>query len=188
MNKMKHTILKCLGIAFVVSLGIVPAKAQNTLTDPEVAHVAVSANSIDIGFAEIAQQKSKDADVLNFAKAMANDHKAVIDQAVALVTKLHVTPADNGVSKKMLADAEKTKKMLRSKSGKGFDKAYIDNEVAYHKAVIAAVETVLIPQSHNGELKELLLKVVPALKTHLEHAEMVQSNFNGHGSKHMGKM
>jgi putative membrane protein len=38
-----------------------------------------------------------------------------------------------------MADAEKTKKSLRSKSSKAFDKAYIDNEVAYHKAVIAAL-------------------------------------------------
>jgi putative membrane protein len=75
-----------------------------------------------------------------------------------------------------LADAEKTKKELLSKSGKAFNKAYIDNEVAYHKAVIAAVENLLIPETENKELKELLQNVVPALKAHLEHAIMVQKN------------
>ena len=64
--------------------------------------------------------------------------------------------------------------MLKKKSGSAFDKAYVDNEVAYHKAVIAAVETVLIPQADNGELKALLEKVMPALRTHLGHAEMLQ--------------
>lgn len=77
---------------------------------------------------------------------MMNDHKAVIDQAVALVNKLKVTPKDNVVSKKLMADAEKTKRMLRSKSGEEFDKAYINNEVAYHKVVISTIETALIPQ------------------------------------------
>ena len=113
---------------------------------------------------------------MNFAETMARDHKAVIDQAVALVTKLGVTPKDNAVSKKLSADADKTKKSLLAKSGTAFDNAYINNEVAYHKAVIAAVETVLIPQSSNAELKQLLQNVVPALKTHLEHAEMLQKN------------
>ena len=69
--------------------------------------------------------------------------------------------------------------MLRSKSNKDFDKAYIDNEVGYHKAVIAAVEGLLIPEAENKELKELLQAVVPALKTHLAHAEMVQKMFMG---------
>ncbi|WEK21436.1 MAG: DUF4142 domain-containing protein [Candidatus Pedobacter colombiensis] len=147
------------------------------LTDPEVASVAVTANQVDINYATIAKSKSKNADILKFAETMSTDHKAIIDQAVALVTKLKVTPKDNSVSKKLMADAEKTKKVLLSKSGKAFDKAYIDNEVAYHKAVISTVETLLIPSAKNPELKALLEKIIPTLKTHLAHAEMVQMHF-----------
>jgi putative membrane protein len=77
----------------------------------------------------------------------------------------------------MLADAEQTKKTLEKASGKAFNKAYIDNEVTYHKAVISAVEGLLIPETDNGELKALLQNVVPALKTHLEHAQMVQKMY-----------
>lgn len=55
----------------------------------------------------------------------------MIGRAVALVKKLGVTPKDNAVSKKLLADATKMKSTLNSASGKSFDKAYIDNEVAY---------------------------------------------------------
>lgn len=160
------------------SIFTISSFAQETkLTDPEIASVAVTANQIDINYALIAKEKSKDKEILRFAETMANDHKAVIAQAVALVTKLKVTPKDNATSKKLMADAEKTKKTLLEKSGKAFDKAYIDNEVAYHKAVISAVENLLIPQTKNEELKELLSKVVPALRTHLAHAEMVQQNF-----------
>jgi putative membrane protein len=107
---------------------------------------------------------------------MINDHQSVIAQATALVKKLKVTPKDNAVSKKLMADANKTKRTLSAKSGKAFDKAYIDNEVAYHKAVISTVEGVLIPQAQNAELKQLLQNVMPTLRTHLEHAEMVQKN------------
>ena len=70
------------------------------------------------------------------------------------------------------------RRMLQSKSAKTFDKAYIDNEVAYHKAVIAAVEIVLIPQASNQELKSLLQNVVPTLNAHLAHAQMVQKMFS----------
>ncbi|CAL1516311.1 DUF4142 domain-containing protein [Chitinophaga sp. MM2321] len=153
------------------------AQGNPKLTDPEVASVAVVANQIDISYAEIAAKKSKNAEVLKFAETMARDHKAIIAKAVALVTKLGVTPKDNSVSRQLLSDAAKTKKTLNGKSGEAFNKAYIDNEVAYHKAVIGAVEGLLIPEAENAELKKLLQDVVPALKAHLEHAEMVQKNF-----------
>lgn len=147
------------------------------LSDPEVASVAVVANQIDINYAAIAKEKSKNEDILKFAEMMADNHKAVIDQAAALVKKLGVTPKDNAVSQKLLADAKRTEKILRSKKGNAFNKAYIDNEVAYHKAVIGAVEGLLIPETENAELKTLLQNVVPSLKAHLQHAEMVQKKF-----------
>jgi len=165
----------------VLSLSILaaPSYAQDKpkLSDAEVASVAVVANQIDISYAEIAKEKSKDAEVIKFAETMIRDHNAVIGQASALVKKLGVTPKDNAVSQKLMAGADQTKKSLRAKSGKAFDKDYIDNEVSYHKAVISTVEDVLIPETENAELKELLQNVVPALKTHLSHAEMVQKAF-----------
>jgi putative membrane protein len=177
---MKH--LKTLTMSMMaacMSILLPPASAQDNpkLSDEEVAHVAVVANQIDVSYADIAKEKSKDAEILKFAETMTNDHNAVIKQASDLVKKLNVTPKENSVSKKLLADAEQTKKTLRTTSGKAFNKAYIDNEVVYHKAVISAVEGLLIPEAENGELKALLQNIVPALKTHLEHAEMVQKMY-----------
>ena len=176
---MKKMTRSFIAAGLILFAGTTAANAQNKpdLTDPEIASVAVVANQIDIGYAEIAAKKSKNAEILDFAATMKRDHNAVIEQAVALAKKLGVTPKDNAVSKKLLADAANTKKTLNKKSGKAFDKAYVDNEVAYHKAVIGAVETLLIPETDNAELKALLQKVVPILKTHLGHAEMVQKNF-----------
>lgn len=156
------------------------ANAQKTqkLTDPEIASVAVTANQIDIDYANIALIKSKNAEVIKFAQTMAKDHKAVIDKAVALVTKLGVTPQTNSTTKAFLKGETKTKEMLNSKSGAAFDKAYVDNEVAYHKAAINEVENVLIPNSTNGELKALLESAVPLFKAHLAHAEMVQKQIS----------
>lgn len=168
------------GAFFFFTTVPMPAISQEKpkLSDAEVASVAVAANQIDISYAELAKEKSKDADVLKFAETMINDHKAVIEQASALVKKLNVTPKDNALSQKLMTDADATKKMLGTKSGKEFDKAYIDNEVAYHKAVISAVEETLIPETENQELKDLLQNIVPALKTHLQHAEMLQKKLS----------
>ena len=161
----------------VVAPPAAPTQAP-ALTDPEIASIAVTANQVDIDYAKIAQEKSKTKSVLDFAKTMAKDHQSVIDQAVALVTKLGVTPLDNPTTQSLLSGATETKAMLNSKSGADFDKAYVDNEVAYHKAAIDIVENKLIPSSSNAELKALLQSALPLFKEHLAHAEMVQQNLN----------
>src|SRR6476660_9785701 len=116
-NKSLRTAIAIVSMS--LSMFLTPAYSQENpkLSDAEVASVAVVANQIDINYGEIAKKKSKNADVLKFAETMINDHTAVIGQAAALVKKLGVTPKDNAVSQKLSADAEKTKKMLQSKSG-----------------------------------------------------------------------
>ncbi len=179
---MKHLNKICIALfalLFASTSQMVYAQSAPSFNDAEIASIAVTANDIDIKYGELALTKTKNKEITNFAKTMINDHKAVIQQAVDLVTKLKVTPQDNALSKQLNADAETTRKMLSSKKGAAFNKAYIDNEVAYHEAVIGAVKDVLIPQSQNAELKALLEAVLPALETHLEHAKMVQKNIGG---------
>lgn len=163
------------GVVLIITLvTFAVANGQNSLSDPEVAAVAVAANKIDVSQAELAKKKSKNSEVQNFAETMIKDHNAVLAQATALVKKLNVTPKENATSKKLYSDAEKTRNELANKSGASFDKAYIDNEVAYHEAVINAVKNVLIPDTENSELKDLLTNILPALDTHLQHARMLQ--------------
>lgn len=167
-------VVVCLALFYLPSAG---QQKEIQLTDPEIASVAVTANKIDVDHGKIALKKSDNAEVRRFAQTMINDHNAIIDQAVALAKKLSVTPKDNPLTQQLLDGAKKTTKMLKSKKGKDFDKAYIDNEVAYHEAVINAVKNVLIPQAQNAQLKALLKKASPVLKEHLDHAKMLQSKF-----------
>ncbi len=177
---MKTIKITSVALLFVAALFSMSIMAQNkttpTLTDPEIASVAVTANQIDVDYGKIALKKSKDAELRKFAQTMIDDHTSVINQAVALAKKLGVTPKDNAVSKSLMDGAKKTKMTLNSKEGKAFDKAYIDNEVSYHEAVISTVKNVLIPQTQNAELKDLLQSVVPILEHHLEMAKTAQAN------------
>ena len=170
--------LALIGAFFITASSFMLAQNDIQLTDPEIASVAVVANQIDIDYGKVAIKRSKDKSVIDFANTMITDHSAVIDQAVALVTKLGVTPQDNAVTQSLLKQSEETLKKLNGVSKKDFDKTYIDNEVAYHEAVIGAVRDVLIPQSQNSELKDLLEAVLPALETHLGHAKMAQTKLS----------
>ena len=93
------------------------------------------------------------------------------DQAVALVKKLNVTPEDNPTSQSLTQAAEAERNKLASLNGAAFDKAYIDNEVAYHNTVDEAVSKTLIPDAQNAELKSLLENGLKLFESHLQHAE-----------------
>ena len=138
-------------------LGSAVAVAQGTKpNDAQIAHVAYTAGQIDIKAAELALQKSKNKEVRGFAEDMVRDHKAVNEKALALVKKLNVTPQDNDTSKSLVKAADEKEATLKKLDGAAFDKAYADNEVAYHKTVNGALENTLIPSASNPELKELL--------------------------------
>ncbi len=145
--------------------------------DAQIAHIAYTAGQLDIAAAEQATQKSKNKDVLAFAEDMERDHKAVNEKALALVKKLGVTPEDNDTSKTLSKQAADKRAELAKLSGAAFDKAYIDNEVAYHKAVNAALQNTLIPAASNAELKDLLTTGLKIFQGHEQHAEHVAAEF-----------
>ena len=158
-----------------------PAAAPN-LTDPEVAHVAVTANAVDVELAKFAQTRSHTPAVRQFALTMIADHNAVNAQAAALAGKLGITPADNAVSQSLQAGAAEARKTLEALQGAAFDRAYMDREVGYHQAVLDAIDKLLVPTTENAELKKLLVDVRPAIATHLEHAKHVRSELSSSGT------
>jgi len=169
-----HPLLVAVSLAIATTL-----QAQNAaspdLSDPEVAHVAVTANTIDIDLAKFAQTRTTNGAVKQFAATMITDHSAVNEQAAALAKKLGVTPTDNAVSQSLEIGAKQARQTLEPLHGKAFDRAYMDREVAYHQAVLDAIDKLLIPTTDNAELKQLLTAVRPAVATHLEHAKQVRS-------------
>lgn len=152
-----------------------PAGAADKPTDPQIAHIAYTAGTIDIEAAKQALKKSRNKEVLDFAKDMVRDHEAVNKQALDLVKKLKVKPEDNDTSKALTKAAAAERAKLAKLTGAAFDKAYVDNEVAYHKQVDSALETLLIPSASNAELKSLLQTGLKIFQGHEQHAEHVAS-------------
>ena len=168
--------MKMLIGAAVASLALVAGSAHaQSPNDAQIASIVVTANQVDIDAGKLAESKGSNAEVKAFGKQMVTDHSGVNKQAVALVTKLKVTPEDNATSKSLKSGGEENLKNLKTLSGAAFDKAYIDHEVAYHEQVLDALDKTLIPSAQNAELKSLLVSVRPAFVAHLDHAKHLQS-------------
>ncbi len=167
----------CTGAAFgsalaalLLTSGLATAQGAKP-TDPQIAHIAYTAGAIDVEAAKQALKKSKNKDVRAFADDMVRDHTAVNKQALALVKKLKVKPEDNPTSQSLTKAAAAKRAELAKLSGAAFDKAYVQNEVAFHKTVNGALESTLIPSANNSELKSLLETGLKIFQGHEQHAE-----------------
>ncbi|MEO5819695.1 MAG: DUF4142 domain-containing protein [Vicinamibacteraceae bacterium] len=161
------------------ALALPAVAGAQAVTDPQIASIVVTANQVDIDAGKLAVDRSTNAEVKTFGTLMVTDHTAVNKAAVELVTRLKVTPQDNPTSQSLKAGGDKNIAHLKSLSGAAFDKAYVSQEVAYHTAVLDAVDKTLIPNASNADLKALLVKVRPAFVAHLEHAKKLQASLGG---------
>ncbi|MEO6964972.1 MAG: DUF4142 domain-containing protein [Acidobacteriaceae bacterium] len=173
-----------IAIACVVAFSPITQAQDNTtkLTDPQIAGIVVAANEIDINWAKMALSKSKNKEVRGFAEQMVRDHSTLLKSVEDLATKLNVTPASSDMGNSIGAQSKETTTKLEALKGKAFNKAYIDNEIAFHKEVIDATNSTLIPDAQNEELKGALENAVPLFQGHLEHAENVAAEL-GKGKK-----
>ena len=171
---MKSSVLVLAG-----SLLLPTAALAQGINDAQIAKIVVTANQVDVDAGKLAASKATNPEVKKFAQTMVTDHTGVNKQAVDLATKLGVKPEDNDTAKSLASGGQANLANLKTLKGKEFDKAYVDHEVAYHQAVLDAVDKTLIPGAKNEELKALLVKVRPAFVAHLEHAKMMQSALKG---------
>lgn len=161
---------------FVGAVGLAAASGaalshEGNVSDAQIAHIAYTAGAIDIEAGRQALAKSKSADVRAFAEEMVRDHQVVNDQALALAKKLGVTPEDNPTSAALTSQAAAQRRALAALDGAAFDRAYVANEVAFHRTVNAALRDQLIPGAHNTELKSLLQTGLTLFSEHQAHAE-----------------
>jgi putative membrane protein len=169
--------VKLTAIAALLVCSATVASAQS-INDAQIASIVVTANQVDIDAGKLAEKMGSHADVKKFGRQMVTDHTAVNKLAVNLATKLKVTPEDNPTSQALKSGGEKNIANLKTLKGAAFDKAYVDNEVAYHQQVLDAIDKTLIPNAQNAELKALIEKVRPNIAAHLDHAKQIQATLS----------
>jgi putative membrane protein len=166
-------------VSVLVIAGLVAGAAglsAQQINDAQIAAIVVTANQVDIDAGKLADAASTNPEVKKFAQLMIKDHTGVNQAATELAGKLKLTPQENPTSRSLKTGGDKNLAHLKTLKGAAFDKAYIDQEVAYHAAVLEAVDKTLLPGAANAELKALLVKVRPAFVAHLAHAKQLQSS------------
>ncbi len=142
-------------------------------------------NTADIETSSLAAKKAVHQDVRALGRTFAEAHTQVRQQGRDLAKKLGVTPTppkpDQGVK-----DHAAAMETLRALKGDEFDRAYLAHEVAYHRAVIHAINQALLPAIKNPELKTFVLQVAPAFQGHLVAAEKLAQQYGAQAAAEPG--
>jgi putative membrane protein len=161
-------------LAAISSLGAARAHATTRdmprrLTDESVVAILEMANTFDLETGDLAAKRARRADVREFGKMLARDHKAVRQQGRDLAAKLHIEPADLEEGDLSIAHKAAMKK-LNAASAADFDAIFLQHEVAYHEQMIKLTNESLLPAIKNAELKKFVTTIAPAFVAHRDAA------------------
>jgi putative membrane protein len=132
-------------------------------------------NTNDIEGGRVAQDLATDPQVKAFAGRMAVDHLVMLRDSDGLAERLNITPWLSPPARALALNHGVAMEALRSRAGIGFDRAYLDHEIAMHRMVMASLDTA---GGANPEIKRILDQALPALHAHLKAAQDLRDALN----------
>ncbi len=164
------TLVIALPLALTLPAGAASAQADTGPDDATIVAIFDAANTADMETGQLAAERARSQEVRDYGAMLVRDHRQVRQMGRDLAAKLGVTPTppkdDQGARDHALA-----MRRLREVPAADFDRAFLQHEVAFHKAVLDAMNSTLIPAIDNAELKELVEKVAPAFQAHMMAAQ-----------------
>ena len=132
--------------------------------DAQFVKEVVAGNIGEIKLAQLAEKKGSGKEVKDLGKMLEREHTAVLAELKSYAARKNIdVPAEQD------QDAKNTYNDFSKKSGKEFDKDWCDLMEKKHKAGISKFENLANDPNADPELKTLVNKTLPTLRTHLDH-------------------
>ena len=154
----------------------------NTLSDAQIVHVLGVANTADIQGGEVAEKKAQNAEVKSFGQLMVTDHTALNEQGNQLAERLNLSPEANQTSEQLRTEHAQAAERLNGLNGAEFDRAYIDHEVQMHQKLLTMIDSQILPNAQNAELRTMLEQGRAKIQEHLTKAQQIQQSLTQQAS------
>lgn len=163
---------RLIGVIVSVFLLNTHVYAGEKLDDATIFAIFDETNTADVWAGRIAVKRAHSEDVRELGKMVATDHEAVQQMWRDLAKKLGVIPSppQNNTSVEKLAQSVA---LLQSKSGREFDKVYLQHEIIFHQSVIDAIKITLLPAIKNEQFRVLVNQALPGFEHHLAETKAV---------------
>ena len=152
------------------------APVAGAMTDANIAAVASASNQDEIQTSRVELEKGENADVKAFAQKMVDEHTRMEQEMTQLLQSKSMTPQDNPQSTQMKQAAQSALQMLQGMTGRALDSAYVAHQVQSHQMTLQALDSMLIPNAQDPQVKAMLEKARPAVAQHLADAQKLQGS------------
>jgi putative membrane protein len=172
-NSAAFAVATLAGAVLVAAASWPPATGTAPLDDAAIVAIFDLANTADIETGTLGAERASRKEVRDYATMLAQVHRDVRRKGRELAQNLGVTPklpADNTMAKEHAAAMTR----LRRLSGPAFDRAFLQHEEQFHRAVLDAVRNTLLPAIQNDELRAFVTSLAPAFEAHRAMAEHLQ--------------
>lgn len=151
------------------------AGAVAALNDAQILKALSTANSGEVTAAQAAKPALQNATAVSFAQMMIDEHTAANTQTLALVSTKHLAPEASDASESLEADTAELLTTLSNTAPAAFDKVYIDSQVTMHQRVLTLIDSRLVPDASDADVKALLGTLRTSVATHLASAQTISA-------------
>ncbi len=160
------------GAAAPAAAPVLREPVAEMFTDAKIAGVASVSNMSEIVPSQLALSKAQHPDVRRYAQRMIDEHTKLEAAMQAMLKQKGVTPEHNGYSYQVQQNLTALTRQLNAVSGRDFDRLYMDHQVGSHLMTLNGLDTSLIPQAKDPQMKAMLQQQVrPAVAMHLTEAQ-----------------
>lgn len=129
---------------------------------------AADGGMTEVRLGELGQQKASNTGVKRFASMMVHDHTGANDQVKTLAAQRNVTLPDAPAS-----DNQKKVDDMAKKTGKDFDKSFMDAMVNDHEKTIDLFKDAS-GKANDADVKAFADNTLPKLQMHLDSAKAIR--------------
>jgi putative membrane protein len=148
------------------------AAPQPVYPEPEALQVLRVVDSARINSARAVREISQSEAILEYARVMIVDHRAIGALLDSTLAARQQSPADNAVSTELRnANQQFIAELLARDSG--VNNAYIIQEINDHERVLQLLDSAVIPSARSPETRTLLERLRPAFDAHLQRARVI---------------
>lgn len=171
---MKKILIGLAGAMFAVMSSLALAQAP-ALDDAEIVSILNTANQGEVKAATRAQAKASNPEVRKFAQMMVADHGNALKATAPVAKKARIKPLPNMYTRNMKKENNMAMRKMNKLQGNAFDQAYMDSQIIMHQKVLGLIDTSLLPNAKNPELKTLITNMRPVIEGHLQQAKQIRA-------------
>jgi putative membrane protein len=151
------------------------ANTHTPKSDAEITNAVMTVNTEEMNLARIGKQKAQHEKVKAYADMMFKEHAQSNDKTSSLRNKKEIGLKESKDSMRIKFGTEYQIEQLKKMEGKNFDRAFMQEQVNLHQKVLDKMDSSLIPNAQDQDLKALLQEQRGNIEKHLQEAKDIKA-------------